>query len=108
MSILKEVVADARTAVDPSEVNHGEMVAIIETAMDAIITVDEGQRIVIFNAAAEGMFCCPGAQAIGSIVDAIYPAPISQGAAIRCRVMVVLLVYLVQLRLLCTRKTPGR
>lgn len=81
MSILKEVVADARTAVDPSEVNHGEMAAIIQTAMDAIITVDEGQRIVIFNAAAERMFCCPAAQALGASLTRFIPHRFRKGHA---------------------------
>mgnify|MGYP001557884525 CR=1 FL=1 len=40
--------------------------AIIQSAMDAIVTLDEEQRIVLFNAAAQQIFCCPGTEAIGA------------------------------------------
>jgi PAS domain S-box-containing protein len=42
---------------------------IVEAAMDAVIAIDEGQRIVVFNSAAEQMFGCPAGDAIGSPID---------------------------------------
>ena len=42
--------------------------------MDAIITVDADQRIVLFNPAAELMFRCPAAEAIGQPIDRFIPA----------------------------------
>lgn len=47
---------------------------IIDSAMDAILSVDAEQRIVLFNAAAERMFRCSAAEAIGSPLDRFIPA----------------------------------
>jgi PAS domain S-box-containing protein len=47
---------------------------ILDSAMDAIITVDERHRIVLFNAAAERMFLCPQSKALGRPVDEFLPA----------------------------------
>ncbi|MBS0184634.1 MAG: PAS domain S-box protein [Nitrospira sp.] len=48
--------------------------SIIESAMDAIITVDEDQRVMLFNRAAEQMFGCPAKEAIGRTLDRFLPA----------------------------------
>jgi len=46
---------------------------IIATAMDAIITIDDEQRIVLFNAAAEKMLRCQARDGIGSPIDRFIP-----------------------------------
>jgi len=46
---------------------------IVSSAMDAIITVDEEQRIVLFNEAAERMFGCPDVEAMGQPLDRFIP-----------------------------------
>ena len=46
---------------------------VIESAMDAIISIDEEQRIIIFNPAAERMFKCPASEAIGDRLDRFIP-----------------------------------
>ena len=46
---------------------------IVESAMDAIISVDENQRIVLFNAAAERAFRWPRAAVIGQKLDMLIP-----------------------------------
>ncbi|HKA41702.1 MAG TPA: PAS domain-containing sensor histidine kinase [Burkholderiales bacterium] len=46
---------------------------IIQSAMDAIITIDEGQNVVLFNAAAERIFRCSASDAIGTPLDRFIP-----------------------------------
>jgi PAS domain S-box-containing protein len=57
-----------------TEESQARLDAIIDTAMDAIITVDGSQRIVMFNRAAEQIFLCPQREAIGSALDRFIPA----------------------------------
>ena len=46
---------------------------IVESAMDAIVTVDEAQRVVQFNAAAEQVFRWPRGDVIGEHIDMLMP-----------------------------------
>jgi PAS domain S-box-containing protein len=57
------------------ELREGEarLDAIVQSAMDAIITVDAGQRIVLFNQAAERMFRIGAREAIGAPLDRFVP-----------------------------------
>jgi PAS domain S-box-containing protein len=52
---------------------------IVESAMDAIITMDESQRIVQFNAAAERVFRWPRQAMIGQRLDALIPERYREG-----------------------------
>ena len=47
--------------------------AIVGSAMDAIVALDSEQRIVLFNPAAEAMFGCPAAEALGRPLDRFLP-----------------------------------
>jgi PAS domain S-box-containing protein len=50
-----------------------QLAGVIGSAMDAIITVDHQQRIVLFNSAAERMFLFPAEDAIGQPLDRFMP-----------------------------------
>lgn len=47
---------------------------IISSTMDAIVSVDDTERITLFNPAAEKMFGVPATEAIGSPLDRFIPA----------------------------------
>ncbi len=57
-----------------TEASEARFDAIVDSAMDAIVTVDAGQRIVVFNRAAEQIFRCPRREALGSSLDRFIPA----------------------------------
>jgi PAS domain S-box-containing protein len=54
--------------------SQAQMASIIGSAMDAIISIDGDQRIVLFNTAAEKMFLCPASEALGQPLDQFIPA----------------------------------
>jgi PAS domain S-box-containing protein len=53
--------------------NQERLAAIIGSAMDAFITVDKDQRIIVFNAAAAKVFGCPADEAIGQTLEHFIP-----------------------------------
>jgi PAS domain S-box-containing protein len=53
--------------------SEARLAAVIESAMDAILTADEAQRIVLFNRAAEEVFRCPREQALGAPLERFIP-----------------------------------
>jgi PAS domain S-box-containing protein len=52
---------------------HARVGGIVEAAMDAIISVDEDQRIVLFNQAAERVFRWPRGAILGQPLDLLIP-----------------------------------
>ncbi|MEO6340417.1 MAG: PAS domain S-box protein [Caulobacteraceae bacterium] len=57
------------------------MEGIVESAMDALITVDEHQKILLFNPAAERMFGVTAAEAVGAPIERFIPERFRAGHA---------------------------
>src|SRR3954465_1356697 len=60
-----------RVALDASQ---ARLAAIVDSAMDAIVTVDQNQCVVLFNRAAEQVFRCSREDALGSSLDRFMPS----------------------------------
>src|SRR5438309_8919389 len=53
--------------------SQAQLTGIIQSAIDTITTVDDQQRIVLFNAAAEKMFRCSASDAVGQSIERFIP-----------------------------------
>jgi len=53
--------------------SQAKLQSIVGSAMDAVISIDRHQRIVLFNQAAEAVFQCPASEALGSTLDRFIP-----------------------------------
>ena len=71
-ALLAEVI-ERRRAEEELDAQRQQLKGIITSAMDAIITVDEEHRVVIFNCAAESMFGYQAADVIGQPLDRFMP-----------------------------------
>jgi PAS domain S-box-containing protein len=82
---LRAVQAMHQETRDGFEAIEQQLAGIIHSAMDAIITIDDDQRIVIFNAAAEEIFQCSAQGALGKTLDQFIPLPLRSAHRDRIR-----------------------
>jgi PAS domain S-box-containing protein len=64
---------DTASQVAGDRVRPALLSAIVDSAMDAIVALDDEQRIVLFNPSAEAMFGCPAVEALGQPLDRFLP-----------------------------------
>ena len=69
-----EVRRQRRQAEESLHESEARMAALVRSAMDAIVTIDEEQRITVFNSAAEKMFGYSSAQMLGQPLERLIPA----------------------------------
>jgi PAS domain S-box-containing protein len=71
--ILILEVDDRRQTEQQLRESQARQAAIIDSAMDAIITIDADQRILVFNSSAEMVFKCTAKEALGSSLERFVP-----------------------------------
>ncbi len=69
----QQTVENNRMILEALSRNEAQLAAVINSAMDGIITIDEKQNIVLFNAAAEKLFLCSAKEARGGALDRFIP-----------------------------------
>ena len=73
---LQNELRQAQQALTDLHRNEQLLAGLVESAMDAIVSVDENLRIVLFNPAAERMFGLTAAAALGQPLDMLLPEDI--------------------------------
>ncbi|MDT8989515.1 response regulator [Curvibacter sp. APW13] len=71
---LQESAAILRQKNEQLLLSENRMAAVINSSLDAIICVDEQQRITVFNPAATRLFVCPAAKALGMPLGRFLPS----------------------------------
>ena len=72
VSVIDDITERKQAAADLAE-SRNRFQGIVESAMDAIISIDSGQTIVLFNGAAERMFQHKASGVLGRPLDMLLP-----------------------------------
>ncbi|HEY0648325.1 PAS domain S-box protein [Phenylobacterium sp.] len=78
--ILRDI-TERKAAEEALVESRRRMEGIVESAMDALVTIDEQQRIILFNPAAERMFGVEAAEVIGAPLERFIPERFRAGHA---------------------------
>ena len=71
--VTAQEITERKQAEESLRNSQAQMTGIINSAMDAIISTDAEQRILIFNRAAEAMFRCSQSEAVGQPLERFIP-----------------------------------
>lgn len=70
---LQQEVAERKQQEEALQTSQTRLAGVIASTMDAVITLDARQYIILFNAAAEQMFRCSAAEVLGQPLDHLIP-----------------------------------
>jgi PAS domain S-box-containing protein len=70
---LATLALDNARLLETTSKSQARMAGLINSALDAVISVDAEQRVMLFNPAAERMFGCAAMEALGSSLDRFIP-----------------------------------
>ncbi|NMB87725.1 MAG: PAS domain S-box protein, partial [Chloroflexi bacterium] len=72
-TIIKQTTTDTKRYEQELEESRNRLTGIIASAMDAIISIDEDQKIILFNSAAEKVFGYTSDTIMGKSLDVLIP-----------------------------------
>ncbi len=72
-SLLSRMEVERRRSEEQLRISTQRFSSVVESAMDAIITLDQNQHVIVFNQAAEKMFGCFAWDVLGKPLDRFLP-----------------------------------
>src|SRR5205823_2685169 len=73
IAALRSAQSRSQASARALQASEARLAGIIGSAMDAIITINDEQRVIVFNKAAEQMFRCPASEVLGQPIDRFIP-----------------------------------